>query len=243
MKLNTSLLAIIAAGNVNAAIVAQYNSFTTASGATVSTDASAQTDWTTTVLTDNATGTGALGQGNQAGANRQTDDFGGGAGQAIGFSNNREGDSGTPTGSIGESTWLTFTVTAAGGKQLDFSGQTATADTYATTSIGGASADWTLYYSLDSGTTWISLGTQTGASSTSGDSTATGVSWNLGAVGTQTSVDFLIDPVSTSATNGNYNQRGVAMGNFALNATAVPEPSSAALLGLGGLALVFRRRK
>lgn len=91
--------------------------------------------------------------------------------------------------------------------------------------------------------TWISLGTQTGASSTSGDSTATGVSWNLGAVGTQTSVDFLIDPVSTSATNGNYNQRGVAMGNFALNATAVPEPSSAALLGLGGLALVFRRRK
>jgi hypothetical protein len=28
-----------------------------------------------------------------------------------------------------------------------------------------------------------------------------------------------------------------------LNITSVPEPSSTALLGLGGLALIFRRRK
>ena len=34
-----------------------------------------------------------------------------------------------------------------------------------------------------------------------------------------------------------------SFGNFTVNGTAVPEPSSAALLGLGGLALILRRRK
>ncbi len=33
------------------------------------------------------------------------------------------------------------------------------------------------------------------------------------------------------------------IGAFVLNTTAIPEPSSTALLGLGGLALILRRRK
>lgn len=50
--------------------------------------------------------------------------------------------------------------------------------------------------------------------------------------------------------NGNYTDNGngtasgrVGLSEFAVTAAAVPEPSSTALLGLGGLALIFRKRR
>jgi hypothetical protein len=45
----------------------------------------------------------------------------------------------------------------------------------------------------------------------------------------------------TSATATGPQNKGYWLDN--LNVTSVPEPSSAALLGLGGLALMLRRRK
>ena len=44
--------------------------------------------------------------------------------------------------------------------------------------------------------------------------------------------------VSSNANSGN----NFALDNFSLNGSIIPEPSSAALLGLGGLALLLRRR-
>ncbi len=231
------------------AVVARFNAFSHANNvAVVSTDASLQTDWTTTDLTDQATGIGALSGSNQAGSNRKTNDFG--TTPTIQFSSNRESDAETPLASGGdnESTWTTFTVSASGGNALDFDGQLATADTFAEgTGLGGTvSADWTLYYSLDGGVNWTSLGTETGASigGNGGESAATAVSWSLTSIGTQTSVAFLLDPVSTGSTNGNVSQRGVAVGNLEVNATvtAIPEPTLPLLGSLGFLGLLRRRR-
>ena len=45
-----------------------------------------------------------------------------------------------------------------------------------------------------------------------------------------------------NASNAGFGNQG-GIDNIVLDATSVPEPSSSALLGLGGLALVLRRRK
>lgn len=56
--------------------------------------------------------------------------------------------------------------------------------------------------------------------------------------GTESALHILI------ATTGNHTGRSVpSIGSSTLDFTPVPEPSSAVLLGLGGLALVLRRRK
>lgn len=247
MKVETILVLLAAAAlPASATVVARFNSFThTADVAVIATDASTQSGWTTSALTDQATGIGALSASNQASANRKTNDFG--STPTIQFSSNRESDSGVPTGTIGESTWSTFTISASSGNSLDFDGQMATADTFAEgTGLGGTvSANWTLYFSLNGGTTWTSLGAKTGASigGSGGESAATSVSWDLSAIGTQTSVAFLLDPVSTGSTNGNVSQRGVAVGNLEVNAVVVvPEVGSAFLGSLGLFSLLRRRR-
>ncbi|MCP5532867.1 MAG: hypothetical protein H7A49_16875 [Akkermansiaceae bacterium] len=247
MKIAQTIITLAAATlPASATVVARFNSFTHAADvAVISTDASAQTGWTTTALTDQATGLGALSATNQSSTNRKTNDFG--STPTIQFSSNRESDAGIPTGTIGESTWSTFTVSASSGNSLDFDGQVATADTFAEgTGLGGTvSADWTLYFSLDGGTSWTSLGAKTGASigGSGGESAATAVSWDLTAIGTQTSVSFLLDPVSTGSTNGNVSQRGVAVGNIEVNAVVlVPEVGSAFLGSLGLFGLLRRRR-
>tara|TARA_B110000908_G_C10138523_1_gene395632 strand:- start:251 stop:946 length:696 start_codon:yes stop_codon:yes gene_type:complete len=48
---------------------------------------------------------------------------------------------------------------------------------------------------------------------------------------------------SPSGTNGGSNGTSHSYDNLLVETTVVPEPSSAALLGLGGLALMMRRRK
>lgn len=203
------------------------------SGTTVDLDGSDQTAWATGDLIDEATGTGALGGSNQDTANRNL--ISGLDGDYLRFGSNRESDAQTPIASGGndESTWTTFTVTPdSGGGAIDFNGGTAVIDTYAnhSTGLGGTvTADWTLYYSTDGGSSWTSLGTFAGAGTTGPGQVVgpVGLSWDLSSLGNQTApVDFILDPVSTGSTNGSDGQRGVGFDNLVLTAGSVT-PGSA----------------
>lgn len=187
---------------------------------TLDLDGSEMTTWATSNLIDAATGVGALGAGNQTEVNRildvgETDSF-------LRFSSNREGDAQTPVqeGGENESTWSTFTVSPGeGGGPLAFSGGEAVVQTYAINGIGGSNqTNWTLYFSLDGGTLWTSLGTFPGAGVEGvGESGPLEIRWDLTPVGTQNSpVDFILDPVATGATNGSVAQRGLGFDNLYL---------------------------
>ncbi|MCB1131549.1 MAG: choice-of-anchor D domain-containing protein, partial [Verrucomicrobiae bacterium] len=201
------------------------------SGAIVDLDDSSMANWTTGDLTDLATGAGALSQGNQAAANRTL--FAGVSGNFLAFSSNREGDAQTPLASGGndESTWTTFTVTPESGGSINFTGGTAAIDTYARTDQGSnTAADWTLYYSTDGGSVWSSLGTLAGAATgtTNGTTGPIGLRWDLSSIGSQAGpVQFILDPVSTGATNGVATQRSVGFDNLFITAgTVTPGTSS-----------------
>ncbi|WP_058556584.1 hypothetical protein [Thiohalocapsa sp. ML1] len=225
------MAAALSANPSQAAIVALYDfDPNNRSGTTVDLDGSAQTTWTTSLLLDNATGTGAVTAGNQELANR--DLLTGSTGNYLAFSANRESDTGRPTGSIGKSTWLTFSITPSAGVALDFVGQVATLDTYAFNNLPAnvSSADWTLYYSLDGGAAWTSLSTFAGASANASAGTVgpTALSWLLTPLGLRSAaVDFLLDPVTTGAANGVTTQRSVGFDNLVVNAnvTQVPVPA------------------
>jgi hypothetical protein len=93
---------------------------------------------------------------------------------------------------------------------------------FTSTSIGGASGD----PNLESWNIVHDSGTQAG-------------SFTLGTEQTLPSSSFwTLQDVDTTGGNAGVNMRG-----YTVTITAVPEPSSAALLGLGGVALIFRRRK
>lgn len=197
------------------------------SDTTVDLNGSAQTDWTTTLLLDEATGIGAVSVGNQDVNNRAI--AAGKNGNYLNFSSNREGDTQTPLASGGddESTWTTFTVSPdAGGGAINFTGGFAVIDTYANinlTTPNNTAADWTLYYSINGGTTWTSLGTQAGqATAVNGTFGPLGLTWDLSPIGNVTSaVDFILDPVATGGTNGTVGQRGVGFDNLVITASSV----------------------
>lgn len=238
----TLLCAAVLSSSAQAAVIAQFNSFEHINSDNVwlSQDASAQSNWVTTDLQDHAEGEGALNSGNRTLSNRNVYTIE--TTNVIGFSHNREGDSGVPTGISGESTWMTFSITADAGLELDFAGQMASADTFVASIISDiSSSDWTLYYSSD-GANWISLGTRTGASAPSNSSGEASVSWDLSAIGSRNEVHFLLDPQATGETNGTVSQRRLAVGNIEINANVIPEPSSLALLGFVA-AFGFRRRR
>ena len=69
-----------------------------------------------------------------------------------------------------------------------------------------------------------------------------GVSWGPGLLMTGT---FTADATTQDFTTSGFESTGVSIGSQlnAITLYEVPEPSSAALLGLGGLALILRRRK
>ena len=242
--------AFMAAANlcsVATAIVASYQfEASNLTGTQLAVDSSAQTSWTTSILLDNATGTGALGQGNQSGTNRTL------SGDRLLLSSAREGDAQTPlaAGGNNESTWMSFTVTADSGTTFDFTDQDMIFNVSSGTLIGsgGVSADWSVYYSLDGGSSINLLSTQAGPSVPGSDGVSFneadfGLTYDLTAVGSAVSnVEFYIDPVSTGRVNGSVGQRRVGIRDLQVNAIVVPEPS--ALGGLFGLAalLVARRR-
>lgn len=224
LLLITASLGFVAFNKPAEAIVVANFDFDPAqlSGTQADVDGSSQANWTTSILLDNATGIGAVDASNQSTANR--DLFTGRTDNFLRVSSNREDDSGVPTGTIGESTWLTFNITPSPGTTFDFTGEEATVDTYAFNGLGGTSAtNWTLYFSLDGGTSYTSLGTFTGqaAGSNSGLQGPTPLTWDLTSIGTQTGViDFLIDPVSTADTNGAVGQRATGFDNLVINAKA-----------------------
>lgn len=180
-------------------------------------DSSGGSAWDTSVLVDEAVGTEDRNLRPGLTGNYQS------------FASRRENDTQTPIaeGEPGRSTWVSFTITPqAGGGSIDFSGGTAVIDTYAFTTLGGTtSADWTLYYSTNAGTTWNSLGTpQQGATlSGAGFSGPTGLSWDLSAIGSQSDVvDFILDPSSVNyATNGAESQRHIGFDNLVVTAGSV----------------------
>ena len=98
--------------------------------------------------------------------------------------------------------------------------------------LGGSFA---LYATVD-----FQPSTSTGANTDQGGATKVNVTDDSGLLGSGVDAirfDFL-DTVSNNGGGGVYREIDV-LGS----SSAVPEPSSAALLGLGGLALIFRRRK
>lgn len=193
--------------------------------ASVDIDASAGAPWTTSDLLDQATGTGAISASNQAGGNREV--LSGPTGNLLLFSCNRESDGQTPVtpGGNSESTWTTFSVTPESGGSIDFDGGSLTIDTFATTSLGAASANWSLYYSTNGGTSWNLIAGFPGASSAAGLSAAVPITWNLTSLGTVSGeIQFALDPVATSATNGVAVQRGIGFDNLVLTAAAVNPP-------------------
>ena len=219
------------------------------SGTQADVDGSSQANWTTSILLDNATGDGAVNAPNQSLTNR--DLFPGNTGDFLRLSSNRERavDSNGPNGTVGESTWFTFDITPSPLSVFDFTGQNATVDTYAFNGIGGTSAtNWTLYFSLDDGVTYKSLGTFAGQ--TAGPNTLVEgpkvLTWDLTQIGTQTgAIDFLIDPVSTADINGVANQRATGFDNLVVNASVEPIPFEAeGTMGLVALgSYLFYRKK
>lgn len=150
-------------------------------------------------------------------------------------------------------TYFTFNVTIAAGYNLtSFDALTGVEST-----IGGTTAyDYTLSYSLD-GSSFTGVGTvisginagEAATLSISGTDTGA-ISYDLSGVsalqGVSGQIYFRLDPAvsaSGSSTNGVMSQRAGWVDDVVVNGTVVPEPSSAALLGLGGLALILRRRK
>lgn len=176
-------------------------------------------------LTDKATGIGAASASNQGGSNRVLST--GVNGSYLNFSSNREGDAQTPVAAGGnnETTWTTVSIAPEpGGGQINFTGGSAVIDTYANTDQGNnTAANWTLYFSTDSGSTWTSLGTSAGQSTTTnGTKGALGITWDLSVIANQSApVLFALDAVSTGGTNGTVTQRGVGFDNLVITAGSI----------------------
>ena len=131
---------------------------------------------------------------------------------------------------------VSLTVTPAGGDTLDF-----TSITFDLINISGsAGITATVYSTVIDGTIDDATNDKIGDYATAGGAGSwEPVSFDLSAyTGKSGSQTFVIN----FWTNGNNGVHNNYIDNIIVNATVVPEPTSLALLGLGGLALVRRRR-
>jgi hypothetical protein len=271
MKLKTVFVASVAAitglccvsancNSARAAVVASYTDFSGNGGSSiVSADSSLGTNWSTLYLFDQAAGTAALGQSVTGTFNRRASAAGPGStsipeGSASLFvSNNRE----NPGNGGAFDTWFDFHISPDPGFQLDFTGQVATLDTYAFSTVTtGSGGNWELLADIGSGHSTVG-GIQTGATaSTLGTVIHQAVSFDLSSLGVVSDiVYFRLNPIATGGTNGVTTQRSIGFDNLIINAavsdttvsdpnvSAVPEPGSFAIFGLSVFGLLFRRRR
>lgn len=252
MKKHLLVSILAATPAVNAAIIAQYDLATinndTDESATTFTSPSidSNADSSASVLTSPSTHNG--GQPNP----EFGDALNNSGNQAIGWSARGNNPSQNFAITLPIDTFVSFDVTLSSAYDLD----TLTLDTGVFTTLNNRTGyDYTASYSLD-GTTFTPISTIT-AGNNVGDAaliTANGtdvknISFDLSGIaplqGFSGQAFFQIDPVNTTGGNQNgvQSQRAGFVDNVTLNGTAVPEPSSTALLGLGGLALILRRRK
>ncbi|MBK1854773.1 PEP-CTERM sorting domain-containing protein [Verrucomicrobiaceae bacterium 5K15] len=142
------------------------------------------------------------------------------------------GSSGT-TGSAGDGTadnWIQFSLTAGAGYEMTVT----EIDLSAWRNGSGAAEDFTWGYSTDGGTSWTQFGS-TYTETNGGDSVFRDTNYTDNV----TASDLLIRFAPTGG-SGNIHIDGISVTG---EVNAIPEPSSAALLGLSGLALILRRRK
>lgn len=141
-----------------------------------------------------------------------------------------------------------FTVTNNSGTGLTL--DTFTFDAYSVTNDAGQSitAYFQLYYQIDGGG-YTAIGTA--QSTTSPNGVTANVSEfspllngtvdlsSIGSINDGSQVEFLLSVYDNSGSNA----KASFIQNIQLTTVTVPEPSSTALLGLGGLLLITRRRK
>jgi hypothetical protein len=82
---------------------------------------------------------------------------------------------------------------------------------------------------------------------TAGTTVANGAyEWNYDNTGSYSPVDNWIGAVTLRSSNGSYWNSGLGpsvFSQFAINASAIPEPGVLSVLGLGSIAFLWRRRK
>jgi hypothetical protein len=108
------------------------------------------------------------------------------------------------------------------------------------TLYGGTSNNADYFVTVDIGT----VGNQTAYGSFTTNSLTSGES-NIGSIDYSgvTDTNAVLSWTYTSADNGTVNRNKHRLGAIAINVVPIPEPSTTALLGLGGLALILRRHK
>jgi hypothetical protein len=159
---------------------------------------------------------------------------------SLGFAN--AGDASTLSGAITDSVYHSFTLTPTAGYQLNITGVSYNADA----SSGTSTFNFDLLSSATGFTSSDSLGTFSVINSAAASGTIN-TSANTSLQGITSTVELRIY-VSRSAGNGTaayYADDGVNGGLFSVDGTvtAIPEPGTWALIGLGSAVVLWRMRR
>ncbi len=195
------------------------------------------------------------------------------AGENMFFISARSSGNHTPTDGIpspGTESYLSFTLNSSESGQLDFSNATFSFDATAYNDTNNSS--FTLSYQLyaDTGNGFVSIGDiltlngDTAAASDSQTLTNTDGSalngWSLADGTVRTNTESFVDidlsalglisgdeitfAIAFSGTRNNHSDYASSIDNVNISGiNVIPEPTSSALLGLGGIALLLRKRR